>query len=73
MCWTENRVDKVVYFKEMGMWYVNDAGKDATATCSSGRSLLSAAIRMQQERGGETVMDACCQRKLYWPKGNATL
>lgn len=28
MCWTSNRVDKLKYFKDIGLWYIPDAAGD---------------------------------------------
>ena len=41
MSWTENKIDKLKFFKQMGEWYVNDqcVGKTANETAGDGRSL----------------------------------
>lgn len=32
MCWTSNRVDKVIYFKDIGLWYLPDTIIQATSS-----------------------------------------
>ena len=57
MCWTDNRVNKVVFFKEMGLWYVPDS-----ASCSQGQHMLTSILNNKYW----SVMDNCCIRKNYW-------
>lgn len=86
MCWTSNRVDKVVYFKEMGLWYLPDgpkqssvgisgrgkgSGRSTKDTCNSGKDMLEYAL--SYGKGGGGIRDKCCQRARYWkPEEGAT-
>eukprot|EP01039_Chlorochromonas_danica_P010171 gene10171-11255_t len=68
MCWTDNRVNKVVYFKDVGLWYLPDK-----EVCQSGSSML----HFLQEQGGlggrngkrgqSLIRRHCCQRDRFWP------
>ena len=75
MCWTSNRVDKVVYFKEMGLWYLPNAVPGARKdTCNSGKDMLQYALTYG--KGSAPIRDKCCLRGNYWPpeqeEGKAT-
>jgi hypothetical protein len=59
MCWTDNRVNKVVFFKEIGLWYVPESDQ-----CTQGKDMLQS-IYMNS---AWSIKDACCMRKNYWPK-----
>ena len=61
MCWTTNRDDKLIYFKDMGLWYLSET----QPVCSSkGDSMLEFA-RIHGSR--KTIRDKCCMRDRYWP------
>mmetsp|Transcript_408 Transcript_408/g.657 ORF Transcript_408/g.657 Transcript_408/m.657 type:complete len:540 (-) Transcript_408:110-1729(-) len=65
MCWTDNRENKVLYFKDVGLWYLPD-NEDV---CSKGSAMLS---YHNQNKGDESagksvVRDKCCMRDRYWP------
>mmetsp|Transcript_14946 Transcript_14946/g.24315 ORF Transcript_14946/g.24315 Transcript_14946/m.24315 type:complete len:299 (+) Transcript_14946:229-1125(+) len=49
MSWTLNKVDKLKFLRQMGMWYANDncIGKEATAILSG-------------ENAGSDIITACC-------------
>lgn len=57
MCWTDNRDNKLVYFKDIGLWYLPE-GEDV---CSSGPAMLDFAVNKGK------VRDRCCLRDRYWP------
>lgn len=63
MCWTDNRVNKVVYFKEIGLWFLPEE-----------QICLDSAEMLRSVSGGEGfqmtagIRDRCCQRDKYWPK-----
>lgn len=59
MCWTDNRENKVVYFKDVGLWYLNENDK----ACSSPQGLYNYAAAP----AAATIRDRCCNRPLYWP------
>lgn len=59
MCWTDNRENKVVYFKDIGTWYVNEKEPICSTTA---RMTQYAMIK------GSSLRDRCCRRDLYWPK-----
>lgn len=64
MCWTDNRQNKVVYFKDIGMWYL----PDSRAECNSGKEMRNF---MSQHKGVDSfpnIRDRCCLRNKYWPK-----
>jgi hypothetical protein len=61
MCWTTNRVDKLVYFKDLGLWYLPE--ESAEPVCSHGTAMLA---HVTSGKGGG-LLDKCCQRQLYWP------
>jgi hypothetical protein len=63
MCWTDNRENKVVYFKDVGLWYLTEAD----ATCSQPNHMLSYVL---ENPGKSKILDRCCQRQLYWPPGS---
>jgi hypothetical protein len=58
MCWTDNRENKIVYFKDVGLWYLPD--KDPV--CSKGSDMFK---ETQVKR--VNIRDRCCQRDRYWP------
>lgn len=73
MCWTSNRVDKVVYFKDMKLWYLPDPAATSASTessrgggdvCNDGRSMLRYAAT---EGRRVSIRDRCCKRDRYWP------
>jgi hypothetical protein len=74
MCWTSNRVDKVVYFKDMKLWYLPEAysrgilgGKKDY--CNDGKSMLEYSLIYGQQAGNQAgIRDRCCVRSRYWPK-----
>ena len=57
---------QVIYFKEMGLWYlpgaIDGAHKD---TCNSGKDMLQYALTYG--KGSATIRDKCCLRANYWP------
>eukprot|EP01032_Pedospumella_encystans_P023021 gene23021-26075_t len=66
MCWTSNRVDKVIYFKEMGLWYLPD-NRDV---CNAGKEMLHYALTYGHTSTA-SIRDKCCLRGKYWPKEEA--
>ena len=65
MCWTDNRENKVVYFKDVGLWYLpDDSDAEKGKTCTNAPSML----KYIQGLPSETIRDLCCNRDLYWPK-----
>jgi hypothetical protein len=68
MCWTDNRKNKVVYFKEIKLWFLPEenqclktnlmelyAYSSKSEWVASGNSLSAPA----------SIRDKCCQRQLY--------
>jgi len=71
MCWTSNRVDKVIYFKDMKLWFLPGKGRArATDTCNEGRLMLQYALT--SGRGPAKIRDKCCLRGNYWPREEIT-
>lgn len=67
MCWTSNRVDKVVYFKEMGLWYLPNAVDHGKDVCNNGKDMLQYALSYGHTSSA-SIRDKCCLRANYWPK-----
>eukprot|EP01031_Cornospumella_fuschlensis_P037843 gene37843-45971_t len=61
MCWTDNRENKVVYFKDVDLWYL----PDEQSLCENGGAMLDYALRYHKR--GPSILDKCCQRQKYWP------
>lgn len=59
MCWTTNKEDKIVYFRNINMWYVN-----TDSTCLNGPSMLEAFVV-------QNIVKSCCNPQLYWNKWKA--
>jgi hypothetical protein len=61
MCWTANRDQKVVYYKDLGLWFlpVTDYGSHM---CESAPSLLEHFHR----HPGANIYDTCCTTGDYW-------
>ena len=66
MCWTDNRENKLVYFKDVGLWYVKDPSENRE--CSNGAEMLKFDIMNSVLKGGGPKTDQCCMREKYWPK-----
>ena len=68
MCWTSNRVDKVKYFKEIGLWYIPDTHK--SPQCTQSRHMISWAVDsiagQKKVKKGAKILDNCCDRTKYW-------
>lgn len=66
MCWTENRVDKVIYFKDVGLWYLPDTDSGSIGqTCNIGSKMLEYATSSSGKR--VNIREKCCLRDRYWP------
>ena len=62
MCWTDNRDNKLVYFKEIKLWYV----KENDPVCNAAPKMLQHAF-LEAETGGKNgVMNRCCAKERYW-------
>eukprot|EP00596_Hydrurales_sp_CCMP1899_P005649 CAMPEP_0119046322 /NCGR_PEP_ID=MMETSP1177-20130426/45852_1 /TAXON_ID=2985 /ORGANISM="Ochromonas sp, Strain CCMP1899" /LENGTH=409 /DNA_ID=CAMNT_0007019307 /DNA_START=458 /DNA_END=1687 /DNA_ORIENTATION=+ len=70
MCWTENRMDKVKYFKELDFWYLPEID-----TCTNGQMMhgqvsqsvaRSKAAGLKPDAGKDAIRNRCCQRQRYW-------
>jgi hypothetical protein len=63
MCWTSNRVDKVKYFKEMGLWYLPYDGNEKTVRkmCTDPKH-AQAYVKNEQR----SLVSQCCQTEKYW-------
>ena len=57
-CWTDNRDNKLVYFKEIGLWYVSEPSE-----CNSPPAMLHYAFT---HKTPSAVLDKCCNRAIYW-------
>jgi hypothetical protein len=60
MCWTESRVQKLEYFKNIGMWYLPENSDNTCYTLSSIQLKLSVA------NGKTQVFQSCCVMGDYW-------
>lgn len=59
MCWTDNRENKVVYFKDVGLWYLPD-----DEVCNNGEKMLHYQLMYGNHK---SLRDKCCMRDRYWP------
>ena len=59
MCWTDNRENKILYFKDVGLWYLPDEKVDRF--CTSGKE-------MKKIAASESIRKRCCIKKNYWEK-----
>lgn len=62
MCWTDNRENKLVYFKDVGLWYLPETDD----VCTVPTSMLSYTL----EASNRDILDRCCLKDLYWPPDN---
>ena len=65
MCWTDNRVNKVVYFKETKLWFLPD---EMEGMCVEPKLMLDSVIHPKYQFPPTSIRDRCCQRTRYWPK-----
>lgn len=75
MCWTDNRENKVVYFKDVGLWYLPSSESEDEKTCSSASHMLAYVTARKDAHGkrdgsdsSKSLLDLCCKRELYWSK-----
>jgi hypothetical protein len=61
MCWTDNRENKVVYFKDVGLWYLPDEDN----VCLTGEGMMKYALSKRKK--DKDILSRCCQRSRYWP------
>lgn len=70
MCWTTNRVDKVLYFKELDLWYLPEDSMcvdgPSMHTQAAQSSENSKAAGIQSHVGQDSMKNLCCQRQKYW-------
>jgi hypothetical protein len=52
MCWTNNKVDKILFMQQMGMWFIKDQCEAVDR--------ISAAAAGGGGGGGKQVLDQCC-------------
>ena len=50
MCWTTNRVDKLRYFKDIGLWFLPDEAEGAQTVCTSAKKAFSWADTSRSRR-----------------------
>ena len=62
MCWTDNRDNKLVYFKEIGLWYVTERDD----VCNAAPKMLQYALIEGQRGNANAVRNRCCTRERYW-------
>jgi Nucleotide-diphospho-sugar transferase len=64
MCWTTNRNDKVLYFKELDLWYLPE-----DPLCLKGKNMHKLAKTVVSDgvaAGSSNIRNQCCQRQRYW-------
>jgi len=59
MCWTDNRVNKLIYFKDVGLWYLPENDD----VCESPTAMLNFVSRRKQQG---SIIEKCCMREKYW-------
>ena len=62
MCWTDNREQKVSYFKDIGMWFLQTADYHE-GLCENGPKLLEWTTTHQDS---SRIVTACCTKGDYW-------
>lgn len=69
MCWTDNRENKVVYFKDVKLWFLSPDN----AVCAKGSDIqhgVQTMLLISQQKGevesSKTIRDQCCHRQAYW-------
>lgn len=60
-CWTDNRDNKLVYFKDCGLWFL----PDKPAECAQPDAIKNWAIRNINSK--TSILDKCCQASVLWP------
>ena len=63
MCWTTNREDKLVYFRDLKLWYLDDGKSE----CKAGTGMLDYVNSHKKSTSNVNLRDTCCRRELYWP------
>lgn len=63
MCWTDNRASKLLYLKEMKLWFVSSTDLG----CGSADTLVALADKTVAPAPSSTLRDRCCMKSLYWP------
>lgn len=66
MCWTSNRVDKLRYFKDIGLWYLPDEAEGAQTVCSSAKKALTWIETARSSKRDKSIPATCCQTGKYW-------
>ena len=66
MCWTTNRVDKLKYFKDIGLWYLPDEEEGAKSVCSNAKKAQSWISDRGINGKTKSATAHCCQVKKYW-------
>ena len=65
MCWTDSRENKVIFFKEINLWFVSNS-----KSCSSGAEMISTVTNLytqsKQKNNIKSMKDQCCMRTSYW-------
>lgn len=56
MCWTSNRVDKVRYFKEIGLWHLPD--ESSHMVCSKSKLITNWLLR----NPSKSITSLCCRK-----------
>lgn len=59
MCWTSSRNDKVKYFKELGMWFINESKE----ICYISTKMLNF---VNDSNGNNNIKNECCYIGEYW-------
>lgn len=58
-------MDKVIYFKDVGLWYLPDADSvPSGGTCNLGAEMLQFVESSEGKR--INIRDKCCMRERYW-------
>jgi hypothetical protein len=78
MCWTSNRVDKLKYFKEIGLWYIPDEDESADSSKSSRQPAycyepkhmvawgVEAERNAQKGQSEVSLVDRCCLKDKFF-------
>jgi hypothetical protein len=71
MCWTESRIQKVQYFKTIGMWYLSTDNSTCYSLDSVTKILTKEKAAVKNENEEEVVLETCCTAGDYWVKRRA--
>ncbi len=61
MCWTDHRGQKIQYFQDIGMWFLQESNYE-NGMCENGQEMLNW-LRSESNRH---IIETCCVTGTYW-------